>query len=1025
MWVVDMMLRVVLSVVLWVVLSIVIPLMFGFVVMMLLVMSLVIFILSWVVLIMLRVVRMIDKDKFWKRQEDIAECLVVCIAIVFEDIMPAVVLKMLRIISRMLRDQMTKKMARVRDDLTKLQERLEKAYRKLEYADEEMMIVPYGTTNTLFHNLRAVSNDLQDIIDELFKLEDTLETMVTRKSEVHWYSPFIYVYQHLIYFPWQIKRQNKTLKIINSRLEDILKQELNDSLTLFNLNTTVEHDIDLVGEIEHDTENLVKKLMITRSSPGVHVYGIVGERGIGKTTLATKIFNHQTIKDKFQSPPPIWVDVHMNSTFHTIMNSINKFGGDLIQDKEILVVLNDVNDSKVLKDMIDYMHLITNANVLVTTRYESVITHEGIYKHKLPLFSEEDGWALICKLLFNDGEKGNMQHFEQIGKKMVNKCHGLPLSIKTIARILNTKEKNLSEWEKVLENIIVLLEPSNITLPKPVYLLPYENLSPYIKQCVIFCAFFPEDYIFDKNILIQQWVISGLVEKKEKTQQLLEDVANDYYMELVESNILQPAAAECFYYDDKTMCQMHGSMSSFGQPLVQNYGYFQGDVKALEEATTFPSSSSVPKLHHLVITNHAPLNVFPNIVKKQTSVRTLVFTSKLEITKLPKDLFQKLKLLRILDISGSDCKVLPKSLFKLLHLRHLNLSCLPIKTLPDAIGDLINLQHLILRYCGSLLYLPESILKLHKLRSIDVHQTSLTYMPFWIHQLPQLTSLVGFVASEFSSYERLAEISELKKLQTLHIVNLEVVNDLPRKVLQEHINLTNLTNLTLSCRGEGQPYEEDEKEKMQECFEALDPSSTLIEHIKINGYFGLRFHRWIMDLPFLKLKRLDLLKCKYCTELPALYHFPLLEHLRVEDAWSIKHIDLDVGPWSNVPSLKSLILKDMPEWEEWTWEPYQSHLLKPVLELLEIINCPKLKSLPQGLACHAKNLVTLTIYKAHSLEKVEVFASLKTATFFSNHNLFIISEFPTTCNFEIDDCPKLDVALLPQTSLQRHTYTSL
>ncbi|XP_039146547.1 probable disease resistance protein At1g58390 [Dioscorea cayenensis subsp. rotundata] len=292
-------------------------------------------------------------------------------------------------------------------------------------------------------------------------------------------------------------------------------------------------------------------------------------------------------------------------------------------------------------------------------------------------------------------------------------------------------------------------------------------------------------------------------EEENGEMQLLEDVANDYYMELLESNILQPAA-ECLYYDDKAMFRMHGNMRSFGQHLVQNYGYFQGDVEALEEAATSPSSSSVPKLHHLVITNTSPLNVIPNIVKKQTSVRTLVFTTKLEITKLPEDFFQKLKLLRILDISGSDCRVLPNSLFKLVHLRHLNLSCLPIKTLPDAIGNLINLQHLILKYCGSLLHLPESILRLHKLRSIDVHQTPLMSMPFWIHQLPQLTSLVGFVASEFSS--------KLKKLQTLHIVNLEVVNDLPHKVLQEHINLT---NLTLSCRGEGQPYEEAEKEKMQ------------------------------------------------------------------------------------------------------------------------------------------------------------------------------------------------------------------
>ncbi|XP_039146631.1 putative disease resistance RPP13-like protein 1 [Dioscorea cayenensis subsp. rotundata] len=689
------------------------------------------------------------------------------------------------------------------------------------------------------------------------------------------------------------------------------------------------------------------------------------------------------------------------------------------------MVLNNVNDSEVLEEMNNMIFknlgYVTN-NVLVTTRYESVITHESIYKHKLPLLSEEDGWALMCKLLFNDGEKGNMQHFEQIGKKMVNKCHGLPLSIKTIARILNAKEKNISEWENVLENIIVSLEPSE-TLPKAIYLFPFENLSPYIKQCFIFCAFFPKDYILEKNIVTQQWIVVGLVKKpsisliaEEMGENILmtEDVANDYYMELLESNILQPAA-ECLYYDGEAMCRMDKNLHSFGRHLAKNYGYFQGDVETLGKISSSSSSSdSAPKLHHLVITNHALLDVFPNIVKRQTSVRTLIFTSKLEIIKLPKDLCQKLKLLRILDISGSDCEVLPKSLFKLVHLHHLNLSCLPIKTLPDTLGNLINLQYLILRYCGSLLDLPEGITRLHKLKSINLHQTPLMGMPIGISKLSQLTSLIGFVASDSTSFCRLEEIRRLKELRTINIVNLEVVDVPYSEIFPIHIHLT---DVTLSCGGEDQLYEEGEKEKVQKFFEVLSPWSKLIQHIKINGYFGLEFPRWIMNLPFNKLKRLDLLKCKYCKKLPPLYQFPLLEHLRVEDAWSIKHIKLDIEPWRNFPRLRSLILQDMPEWEEWTWEPsHRSHFVMPVLESLEIVNCPKLKSLPQGLAYHAKSLATLTIYKAHSLEKVEGFTSVKIATFFSNHSLYIISGFPTTCNFEIDDCPKLDVTLLPQTS---------
>ncbi|KAH7650644.1 hypothetical protein IHE45_20G002700 [Dioscorea alata] len=178
MWVVDMMSGVVLSVVLWVVLSVVIPI-FGFVVMMLVVMFWVVVIMLRVGLMMLRVVRMINRDKYSQLEENLPYPQFLDIILPPLKKTLHIVLMMLRIMLRMLRDHMMKKMARVRDDLTKLQEKLEMAYRKLEYADEERMIVPYGTTHTLFHNLIGVSNDLQDISDELFKHEDTLRTMAT------------------------------------------------------------------------------------------------------------------------------------------------------------------------------------------------------------------------------------------------------------------------------------------------------------------------------------------------------------------------------------------------------------------------------------------------------------------------------------------------------------------------------------------------------------------------------------------------------------------------------------------------------------------------------------------------------------------------------------------------------------------------------------------------------------------------------------------------------------------------------
>jgi signal recognition particle GTPase len=72
-------------------------------------------------------------------------------------------------------------------------------------------------------------------------------------------------------------------------------------------------ELGVVGEkIEEDTRNLVDLLTNKEKNVNVHkkvmVYAIVGVGGIGKTTLAKKIFNHDFIKQEFEKR--IWLSVN-------------------------------------------------------------------------------------------------------------------------------------------------------------------------------------------------------------------------------------------------------------------------------------------------------------------------------------------------------------------------------------------------------------------------------------------------------------------------------------------------------------------------------------------------------------------------------------------------------------------------------------------------------------------------------------------------------------------------------------------
>ena len=128
---------------------------------------------------------------------------------------------------------------------------------------------------------------------------------------------------------------------------------------------------------------------------------------------------------------------------------------------------------------------------------------------------------------------------EELGKEIVKKCRGLPLAIVVLGGLLSRREATFEEWLKVLQSAHwqLLQDPAQCI---DILALSYHDLPYYLKPCFLYFGLFPEDFESSARRLILLWVAEGFVQPR--GQEPLEDVAEDYLVELVGRSMVQIAA---------------------------------------------------------------------------------------------------------------------------------------------------------------------------------------------------------------------------------------------------------------------------------------------------------------------------------------------------------------------------------------------------------------------------------------------------------------------------------------------------
>ncbi|PHT52602.1 hypothetical protein CQW23_07064 [Capsicum baccatum] len=301
---------------------------------------------------------------------------------------------------------------------------------------------------------------------------------------------------------------------------------------------------NMVGR-DDQRERLVEHLT-TGYSGEPKVIPIVGMGGIGKTTLAKEVYNHESILRCFDVRS--WATVSQQHNIKEIMLSLlqsmikmddtvkTKGEAELadmlqksLKGKRYLIVLDDLWKTEAW-DAVRQCFPRENkgSGILLTTRNTEVARYAGTKNSLLMRFMDEDeSWNLFKSVAFSSEELPS--DLETIGKQIADECHGLPLTIVVVAGLLKSK-RVIEDWESVAKDVKSFVTNDPDERCSRVLGLSYDHLTSDLKTCLLHFGIFPEDSDIPVKRLVRSWMAEGFL----KLENDMEGEAEKCLQELVD-----------------------------------------------------------------------------------------------------------------------------------------------------------------------------------------------------------------------------------------------------------------------------------------------------------------------------------------------------------------------------------------------------------------------------------------------------------------------------------------------------------
>ncbi|KAG8379536.1 hypothetical protein BUALT_Bualt07G0099200 [Buddleja alternifolia] len=485
---------------------------------------------------------------------------------------------------------------------------------------------------------------------------------------------------------------------------------------------------DIIVGLEDKTIDILDQL--TGGKKHLLTIGIFGMPGLGKTTLAKKLYVHPTVNCYFDKLS--WCIV-----------------SQAYQRKSVLVDILISLGSELGRDMIFNMREESLAECIYKSlkersRNQDVAPPNSII-HALPTLSNVQCWELLEKKVF--GNETFPPQLLDIGNQIASSCCGLPLAVVVVAGILSTMEMDKSTWENVGRSLASYIFSDKHNSTMEILELSYKHLPDHLKPCFLyFGAFWKDEEIpfrkcfadkdnstmpvfefsdkllqYEMNVyfrccgsfwkdkeihvrtLKRLWIAEGFICKQEGKS--LESVAEEYLMELIGKSLVIVTRRRsgggvkyCVIHNLlRDLCSRRAKEENFLKLAYNNYSIYSRHQRL------YAPFRSVSR-KQIYNASHLPLGHYGRHVR---SFIGYVSDSHLNVLGM--------ELLRVLDCWNANFSYLV-GIETLVHLRYL-----AIRAMPASIGSsLVNLEFLVVH---KEVFISSSVLKLAKLRYLQAGNT--------------------------------------------------------------------------------------------------------------------------------------------------------------------------------------------------------------------------------------------------------------------------------------------------------------